>query len=73
MKGRPCKLNAQQAVEIKCLYFDGGMTGKELAAKYGVSVATIYKAIHGTYPKTTPVKKPRNVPVEGEVITQECA
>ena len=43
------KLTNEQVTEIRTLYEAGGITQKELAKRYGVSISQICKIVNGYY------------------------
>lgn len=50
-RGRPRSLNAAQIAEVLALLNEGKMTGKDIAARYGVPPNTITRIRHGVYVK----------------------
>ena len=50
-RGRPRSLNAQQIAEVVALLNEGKMTGKEIAARFGVPANTITRIKNGVYVK----------------------
>jgi DNA invertase Pin-like site-specific DNA recombinase len=55
--GRPPKLTAGQVRQVRSLR-EGGESISELVASYGVSRATIYRALRDSGPPSPPARQP---------------